>query len=84
MHARAVAKKNRVSPPPNFVGHVRALQRERRACWRNGGVTLGCNFVRVYEIIKVRPRIGRDHPPNLSISVGGGRETNEDSPSNCE
>ena len=31
-----------------------------------------------------RPRIGRDHPLNLSISISGGRETNWDSLSNGE
>ena len=31
-----------------------------------------------------RPRISRDHPPNLSILVSGGKETNQDSPSNGE
>ena len=31
-----------------------------------------------------RPRIGREYPPNLSISLSGGKETNEDSPSNGE
>lgn len=30
------------------------------------------------------PQIGRGHPPNLSISISGGRETNQDSPSNGE
>ena len=30
------------------------------------------------------PQIRRDHPLNLSISISGGRETNEDSPSNGE
>ncbi|GFV35617.1 hypothetical protein TNCV_2698993 [Trichonephila clavipes] len=32
----------------------------------------------------VRPRIRRDHPPNLSISVSGGKENNSDSPSSGE
>lgn len=31
-----------------------------------------------------RPGIGRDHPPNLSISLSGGKETKRDSPSNGE
>ena len=31
-----------------------------------------------------RPEIGRDHPLNLSISLSGGKETNQDSPSNGE
>ncbi|KAK3745118.1 hypothetical protein RRG08_062990 [Elysia crispata] len=31
-----------------------------------------------------RPQIGRDYPLNLSISLSGGRETNQDFPSNGE
>ena len=31
-----------------------------------------------------RPQLGRDHPLNLSISISGGRETNQDSLSNGE
>ena len=31
-----------------------------------------------------RPQIGRDHPLNLSISLSGGKETNQDSPSSGE
>ena len=31
-----------------------------------------------------RPRIGRDHPLNLSISLSGGKETNQDSLSSGE
>jgi len=33
---------------------------------------------------ETRPRVGRGHPPDLSISLGGGEETNRDSPSNGE
>jgi len=33
---------------------------------------------------KDRPRIGRHHPPDLSISLSGGKETNQDSPSSGE
>jgi hypothetical protein len=32
----------------------------------------------------VQPRIRRDYPLNLSISVGGGKETNQNSLSNGE
>lgn len=32
----------------------------------------------------MRPQDGRDHPPSLSISISGGEETYEDSPSNGE
>ncbi len=31
-----------------------------------------------------RPRVRRDHPPSLSISISGGKETYKDSPSNGE
>ena len=31
-----------------------------------------------------RPQVRRDHPLSLSISISGGKETNEDSPSNGE
>ena len=31
-----------------------------------------------------RPEIKRDYPLNLSISLSGGKETNQDSPSNGE
>jgi hypothetical protein len=31
-----------------------------------------------------RPELRREHPLNLSISVSGGKETNEDSRSNGE
>lgn len=34
--------------------------------------------------IVTRPQIRRDDPLNLSISLSGGKETNEDSPSNGE
>ena len=30
------------------------------------------------------PESGRDYPPNVNISVGGGKETNQDFPSNGE
>jgi hypothetical protein len=38
------------------------------------------------NIIKTihRPLVRREHPPNLSISIGGGKETNRDLASNCE
>jgi hypothetical protein len=31
-----------------------------------------------------RPELRQEHPLNLSISISGGKETNEDSPSNGE
>ena len=32
----------------------------------------------------LRPEIRQDYPLNLSISISGGKETNQDSPSNGE
>ena len=32
----------------------------------------------------IRPEFRQDHPLNLSISISGGKETNQDSPSNGE
>ncbi len=32
----------------------------------------------------MRPQVRRDHPLNLSISISGGKETNQDSPSSGE
>jgi hypothetical protein len=34
--------------------------------------------------LKLRPELRQEHPLNLSISISGGRETNQDSPSNGE
>ncbi len=34
--------------------------------------------------VTFQPQISRDNPLNLSISLGGGRETNQYSPSNGE
>ena len=33
---------------------------------------------------RIRSEISRDYPLNLSISLSGGKETNQDSPSNGE
>jgi hypothetical protein len=32
----------------------------------------------------IRPEFRQEHPLNLSISISGGKETNQDSPSNGE
>ena len=36
------------------------------------------------ETFKFRPEVRQDHPLNLSISISGGKETNQDSPSSGE
>ena len=36
------------------------------------------------SLIYVRPRVENDYPPNLSILISGGKETNRDSLSNGE
>ena len=33
---------------------------------------------------QIRPRVRGDYPPNLSILLSGGKETNRDSPSKCD
>ena len=43
-----------------------------------------CRMPMELRFIDLRPRIRRDYPLNLSISVSGGKETNKDSPSNGE
>ena len=35
-------------------------------------------------LLAFRPELRRDYPLNLSISLSGGKETNQDSPSNGE
>ena len=37
-----------------------------------------------YTLFWTRSEISRDYPLNLSISLSGGKETNQDSPSNGE
>ena len=34
--------------------------------------------------VQTRPRVRGDYPPNLSILLSGGKETNRDSPSRCD
>lgn len=38
----------------------------------------------VYELIRIRSQMKRDYPLNLSILIRGGKENNNDSPSNGE
>ena len=62
---------------PNCSPQVSNLCRpgtNQRQCSRQG---LGTKIV-------FRPEIRRDYPLNLSISLSGGKETNQDSPSNGE
>ena len=44
-------------------------------------LTLSHNYV---EINETRPQIKQGYPLNLSILISGGKETNQDSPSNGE
>lgn len=48
--------------------------------------TTGKNLGRetCFSHLTIRPQLRRDYPLNLSISVGGGKENNNDFPSNCE
>lgn len=53
------------------------------ACWlrltANGSIVFGWDYQSM-----CRPQFRWEYPLNLSISVSGGKETNKDSPSNCE
>ena len=68
-----------------------ALERtEQRECVRAIGirlihVTFTCEMEEMCFIYcRTRSEISRDYPLNLSISLSGGKETNQDSPSNGE
>ena len=57
----------------------RERDREREKC--------ACALLLLFSLLFFflpEPQIRRDHPLNLSISISGGRETNQDSPSNGE
>ena len=41
-------------------------------------------FIWGLSLFRTRSEISRDYPLNLSISLSGGKETNQDSPSNGE
>ncbi len=43
-----------------------------------------CCWERCRKLPNFGPEIRRDYPLNLSISISGGEETNQDSPSNGE
>ena len=53
------------------------------SCVRRGRLEMG-DGSRSGGSFLPEPQIRRDHPLNLSISISGGRETNQDSPSNGE
>ena len=67
-----------------------ALERtEQRECVRAIGIRLihvtTCGMEEMCFIdCRTRSEISRDYPLNLSISLSGGKETNQDSPSNGE
>lgn len=74
-------------------GHRRLPKRERLAAHNGGGVMVTralclavvhtCNHCLTtpvpFFLDRGRPRVRRDYPPNLSISISGGKETNRDS-----
>ncbi|CAN4123483.1 unnamed protein product [Withania somnifera] len=53
-----------------------------------GGAICPVNSVNERDLgacaLRPRPRVGRDYPPSLSISISGGKETYKDSLSNGE
>lgn len=72
-------------PPPR---HARRAQHSSPAgspgAAAGGGGRGGFGGAARTRALKRRPRIGQGYPPNLSISVSGGKETNRDCPSSGE
>ena len=68
------------SPPARTPGAAFVPGEIARRGGRRGG---GWGAART-RASKRRPRIGQGYPPNLSISVSGGKETNRDCPSSGE
>jgi len=76
------------------VGAARKCAREPASCRQAHVCVRAARFGCVYRsrpaqggsnvVLTVQPRIRRDNPLNLSISLGGGKETNRYSPSNGE
>lgn len=82
---RAFTSRLRSRPRSRQVGlHV---ARDWIVCWRGLGLAhradAPCNWNHWKKSLK-RPQIRRDYPLNLSISLSGGKETNQDSLSNGE
>ena len=69
-------------PSDRAVSASRRTTRNRRPVAE--GSLCGNERVSLVAPFALRPRIRRDYPLNLSISVSGGKETNKDSPSNGE
>ena len=61
---------------PELGGQYRAEQMRYRERGRAS--------VEMAALFRTRSEISRDYPLNLSISLSGGKETNQDSPSNGE
>ncbi|KAK4348285.1 hypothetical protein RND71_034624 [Anisodus tanguticus] len=54
------------------------------SCVAGGRRAFGLRTLFALAALRPRPRVGRDYPASLSISISGGKETYEDSPSNGE
>lgn len=71
-------------PPGRSLGRMRNDRCSRRKVGVGGGDRRDRDGLVNEVVINFRPGIGRDHPPNLSISLSGGKETKRDTPSNGE
>ncbi|GFR26770.1 hypothetical protein TNCT_154771 [Trichonephila clavata] len=79
MHAEVLSSEgDQTAPSDSSVGSENDLSRGSTA-----NVPPGVRQRDNYENEK-RPQIRRENPPNLSISVSGGKENNSDSPSSGE
>ena len=70
-----------------FGSRVETIHEEAAHCFPGRAFCVGASAAhrsaRAYFFSSLpEPQIRRDHPQNLSLSISGGRETNQDSPSN--
>ena len=92
IHRRGVGKASPHRPPcerRTWLGFALASQharsRDRKgACHAHTPPSSYPVFSESTDCNILRPQIGRDYPLNLSISLSGGKETNQDSLSNGE
>lgn len=59
-------------------------ENNKRSVFEKGCVEKSISLLLTKINYNDRPRIRRHHPPDLSISLSGGKETNQDSPSSGE
>ena len=81
---REAPGRTRTLPPAPTPGAAFVSGGIARRGGRGGGRRQRSRGAARTRALKRRPRIGQGYPPNLSISVSGGKETNRDCPSSGE